>query len=98
MRQHYVYILTNNSNNVLYIGMTNNLQRRIMEHKLRINTHSFSNRYNVTKLVYYEVVSDRYSAKVRERQLKKWLRKWKDALISEANPEWEDLSKKITNK
>jgi len=95
MYQHYVYILTNNSNNVLYIGMTNNIQRRILEHRERINVNSFSNRYNVTKLVYYETTPDRYSAKIREKQIKKWLRKWKVVLITSVNPNWNDLTDDI---
>jgi len=70
----YVYILTNKSNKVLYVGITNNLSRRIYEHKHKL-VEGFTNKYNVNKLVYYEIFKDAYSAISREKHLKGWLRK-----------------------
>ena len=90
-RQYYVYILTNRTNNVLYIGMTNNLERRVFEHKNKL-VEGFTKRYNLTKLVYYEATGDVESAIGREKQLKNWHREWKRNLVSEANPRWQDLS------
>jgi len=91
-RQYYVYIITNKSNKVLYIGVTNDLVRRAFEHKNKI-LEGFTKRYNLTKLVYYEVTNDIESAIRREKQLKNWHRDWKINLIARFNPEWEDLSK-----
>ncbi len=90
-KQYYVYILANVTNTVLYIGMTSNLERRIYEHKNKL-ADGFSEKYNVVKLVFFEVTDDPYSAVTRERQLKNWRREWKENLISESNPEWKDLS------
>ena len=89
-----VYILTNKYNNVLYTGVTRNLQRRIAEHKLRINK-GFSAKYNTEKLVYYEWFERLDMAIWREKQLKKWHRDWKEKLISSFNPEWKDLAEDI---
>ena len=93
MKQHnyYVYMATNKINSVLYTGMTNNLVRRITEHKLKL-IPGFTKRYNVTKLVYYEHCFDVNAAIAREKQIKGWTRKRKNALIEEENPEWVDLS------
>ncbi len=91
MRQYYVYILTNQNNNVLYIGVTNNLVRRIYEHKNKF-VEGFSKRYKVTKLVYYETSKSIESAIEREKQLKNWHRDWKVNLVNQFNPEWKDLS------
>lgn len=91
MRNYFVYILSNINNTVLYIGMTNNLARRIYEHKSHILPRSFTSRYRVTKLVYYAVFDDPYNALLIESRLKKWNRKWKEDLINESNPEWEEL-------
>jgi putative endonuclease len=90
-KQYYVYILTNKSNKVLYIGVTNNLERRVFEHKNKL-VKGFTERYNLTKLVYYEVTNDIHSALEREKQLKNWHRDWKMNLISSFNPAWRDLS------
>jgi len=90
-KQYYVYILANVTNKVLYIGMTSNLEKRIYEHKNKA-VDGFSEKYNVVKLVYFEMTTDAYSAVTRERQLKNWHRGWKDNLINESNPEWNDLS------
>lgn len=89
-KQYYVYILTNKSNTVLYIGVTNNLVRRVYEHKTKL-VEGFTQKYNVHKLVYYEIFEEIQSAITREKQLKKWKRKWKNELIERANPLWKDL-------
>ena len=92
---YYTYILTNYSNNVLYIGTTNNLTRRFIEHKQHINVKSFSAQYNLGKLVHFECFSSMKDAIAREKQLKNWHRSWKENLIKEHNPQWDDLSPKI---
>ena len=89
-KQYYIYILTNKSNRVLYIGMTNNLERRMFEHKNKL-IDGFSKRYNLSKLVYYEATEDVNSAIKREKQLKNWHRDWKINLINNFNPDWENL-------
>lgn len=86
----FVYILTNKKNGVLYIGMTNSLLRRIQQHKSK-EIEGFSKRYNLTKLVYYEIIDDVRSAIVREKQMQAWKRQWKIELIEKENPEWRDL-------
>ena len=90
MNQYFVYILTNKSNKVLYIGVTNNLERRIFEHKNKM-VNGFTKKYNLTKLVHFEETSDIQSAIEREKQLKNWHRDWKMKLITDFNPEWRDL-------
>jgi len=92
--QYYVYIMTNSKKNVLYIGMTNNLKRRIWEHKQGI-IDGFSQQYKTNILVYYELTDDVKSAIMREKQLKKWKRLWKNELIASANPDWLDLSENL---
>ena len=92
--QGIVYILTNKNKTTLYTGVTRNLQRRIAEHKLHINK-GFSDRYNTENLVYYEIYNRLDEAIHREKQLKKWHREWKEALINEFNPEWKDLTRDI---
>lgn len=94
MENYYIYILTNNSNNVLYIGFTNDLKRRIYEHKNKV-FEGFTNKYNVSKLVYYEITSDVKAAIQREKNLKKWNRQWKFELIKKSNPSFKDLSLEI---
>ena len=89
--QGIVYILTNKNKTTLYTGVTRDLQRRIAEHKLHINA-GFSDRYNLELLVYYEIYERLDVAIHREKQLKKWHREWKEALINEFNPEWKDLT------
>jgi len=88
--QYYIYILTSKRNSVLYIGVTSNLIKRIYEHKNNI-IEGFSKKYRIHKLVYYEIINDIESAIRREKQLKKWNRKWKLELIEKNNPEWKDL-------
>jgi len=90
-KQYYVYILTNKTNKVLYIGVTNNLVRRMLEHKNKL-VDGFSKRYNLDKLVYYEITNDIHSALEREKQLKNWHREWKINLINGFNPAWTDLN------
>jgi len=91
---YFVYMLTNTHNTTLYIGMTNDLRRRLYEHENKL-VSSFSRQYNLHKLVYYECTTDVYSAIAREKQLKGWTRAKKNALIEKENPEWLDLSKKL---
>lgn len=88
--QYYVYILTNWNNKVMYIGMTNNLERRIYEHKHKL-VDGFTKKYNVDKLVYYEMTTDVLSAIAREKELKKWRREKKDQLVIQSNPEMKDM-------
>jgi putative endonuclease len=92
--QYYVYIVTNRDNAVLYTGETDDLKRRVFEHKQRF-VKSFSKRYNADKLVYYEVADDRLSAVAREKQIKGWLRAKKIKMIESFNPEWKDLYEEI---
>ncbi len=89
---YYVYILTNYSNEVLYIGITNNLERRIYEHKHKL-IEGFTSKYNVNKLVYFEAFNHADEAITREKQLKKWAREKKISLIKTVNSEFKDLSK-----
>ena len=88
---YYVYILTTQNNKVMYIGVTNNLERRLYEHKNKM-VDGFTKKYNVHKLVYFEHTTDVYSAIEREKQLKKWRREKKNALVETLNPGWKDLS------
>jgi putative endonuclease len=90
-KQYYVYIMTNRHNTVLYVGVTNNLKRRIHQHKTK-GISSFTKKYNVDKLVYYETCEDVKAAIAREKQLKGGSRKKKIDLIENCNPEWQDLS------
>ena len=90
MRQYYVYIMSNWSQ-VLYVGVTNDLTRRVYEHKTKL-VSGFTAKYNVTLLVYYEVAEDVLAAIAREKQIRGWLRAKKIALIESMNPDWRDLS------
>jgi len=96
MNQYYVYILASKKNGTLYIGVTNNLVRRIYEHKEGL-IEGFTKKYNVKILVYYEVHKSIYEALRREKAMKKWLRKWKIELIEKINPEWKDLYYEIVS-
>jgi putative endonuclease len=91
---YYIYILASKKNGTLYIGVTNDLVRRIWEHKNHVII-GFTQRYNVHMLVYYESVENAEAAITREKQLKTWKRYWKIKLIEEKNPEWNDLYKDI---
>ena len=86
----YVYLLTSKRNTVLYTGVTNNLKRRVWEHKNKI-FKGFTYDYNVEKLVYYEVFTDIRDAIAREKQIKGWKRFKKNALVEKGNPGWKDL-------
>ena len=90
MKQYYVYILASKKNGTLYIGVTNNLSKRVYEHKNNF-VEGFTKKYNVHTLVYYEAVENVMSAITREKQMKKWRRQWKIELIEKKNPDWEDL-------
>ncbi len=94
-RDYFVYILTNNSNDVLYVGVTNNLGRRLVEHKQHL-VEGFTDEYNVTKLVYYERSGSVTDAIAREKQLKGWTRKKKFQLINSVNSELKDLSEEYS--
>ena len=95
--QYYVYILTNEHNTVLYTGITNDLMRRVYEHKNHLDKGSFTAQYNIEKLVYFEVTSNVKAAIEREKQIKGWNRKRKNKLIESKNPNWDDLYHVILN-
>ncbi|MBE7079850.1 MAG: GIY-YIG nuclease family protein [Clostridiales bacterium] len=88
---YYVYIMTNKTQTVLYTGVTNDLTRRVYEHKNHLDKNSFTARYKICKLVYYESTTDIKNAIIREKQIKNLLRKKKEDLINSLNPEWNDL-------
>ena len=90
----YVYILTNKHRTVFYTGVTNNLFRRIIERKIKIN-EGFTNDYNVNRLVHYELFFNIKDAIAREKQLKKWRRLWKMNLIEKNNANWDDLTESL---
>ena len=92
---YYVYILTNATNVAIYTGVTKDLVRRVYEHKHHLDPNSFTAKYHITKLVYFESTSDVRSAIEREKQIKSWSRKRKNALVNETNPSWEDLYPKL---
>jgi putative endonuclease len=89
---YHVYILASKRNGTLYIGVTNDLERRVYEHKKNL-IEGFTKKYNIHNLVYYEDVNDIHSALQREKQLKRWSRQWKIELIERFNPEWNDLAR-----
>tara|TARA_R110002051_G_scaffold262471_1_gene322345 strand:- start:254 stop:541 length:288 start_codon:yes stop_codon:yes gene_type:complete len=91
MKPGFIYILTNKNNTTLYIGVTADLEQRIKQHKSKINKKSFTARYNLSKLVYYEAFQMIGDAIAREKQLKGGSRAQKIALIESINPEWEEL-------
>ena len=90
----YVYILASRRNGVLYVGVTNDLARRMTEHKSRL-VPGFTRKYNVDKLVYCEEYASILEARSRERVIKRWRRDWKIALIKKDNPQWRDLSDRL---
>jgi putative endonuclease len=96
VRQFWIYILASASR-VLYVGLTNDLEKRLFEHRTGI-TKGFADRYNCKRLVYYEVTEDPIAAITREKQIKGWLRTKKIALIETMNPEWKDLSEEWSQK
>lgn len=94
MKQFYVYILASKRNGTLYTGVTSNLTQRVWQHKNDM-VEGFTRKYNVKKLVYYEVHDNAESAITREKRIKKWKRNWKLRLIEEKNPQWKDLYDEI---
>ena len=93
-KQYYVYIVTNKPRGSLYIGITSELQKRTWEHKSKA-VKSFTQKYNLDKIVHYEIFDDPENAIRREKRLKKWNRDWKLDLIEKANPDWKDLYEEI---
>ena len=89
-KQYYIYILTNKNNTVLYVGVTNSLIRRVYEHKNKL-CDGFTKKYNINKLVYYEICDDSLCAIAREKQIKAGSRKKKESLIESMNVEWDDI-------
>lgn len=87
-------MITNRNNNVLYIGETNDLKRRVFEHREKL-VEGFSSKYNCSKLVWYEQTNNIGSAILREKQMKKWKREYNNNIINEMNPEWNDLYETI---
>ena len=92
---YYVYMLTNAHKNVIYTGITNNLVRRVYEHKHHLDKGSYTDQYNLEYLVYFETTSDVKAAIEREKKIKGWSRKRKDKLIATKNPDWNDLWESI---
>ncbi|MBU0636931.1 MAG: GIY-YIG nuclease family protein [Patescibacteria group bacterium] len=88
---YYIYIGTNKTNKTLYIGVTNNLLNRDIQHKTKLNNNSFTAKYNINKIVYYEIYADIREAIAREKQIKGGSRKKKIKLINSINPMWDDL-------
>ena len=93
--QAYIYFMSNRYNKVLYVGITSNLIKRVWEHKNKV-VDGFTKRYNLYKLVYYEIYDDIETAINREKQIKSWSRKKKAELINALNPSWDDLYEKLS--
>ena len=96
IHQYYLYILTNKKNGTLYIGVTNDLERRIFEHKNKL-FEGFTKKYGLTKLVYFETYQYVNDAIIREKNMKKWKRQWKINLFEEDNFDWTDLARDWNN-
>jgi putative endonuclease len=92
---YYVYLLSSGKHGTLYLGMTRDLVRRVYQHKTKA-TPGFTSRYGVTRLVWFETYDDPTTAITREKEIKKWRRDWKVALIENENPDWDDLHNSIT--
>ncbi|MEP5612489.1 MAG: GIY-YIG nuclease family protein [Cyclobacteriaceae bacterium] len=92
-KEYHVYILTNYSRTVLYTGITNDIERRVFEHKQKLDPKAFTTKYKVDLLVWFETHNDVNQAIRREKLIKKWRREWKEDLINKENHEWTDLSK-----
>ncbi|HSA07045.1 MAG TPA: GIY-YIG nuclease family protein [Candidatus Gastranaerophilales bacterium] len=95
-KQYYIYMMTNYKETTLYTGVTNSLERRVYEHKNKL-LKSFSSKYNLNKLVYYEIYNDIEQAIIREKQIKSWSRKRKNELVNNLNENWDDLSERWTD-
>ncbi len=95
IRNYYVYILTNINNSVLYTGVTSDIHKRLYQHKQAESKKSFTGKYNVKKLVYFELHHNVEEAIKREKNIKKWNRAWKEELIEKNNPGWLDLYNEI---
>ena len=93
--EYYVYMMTNSHKNLLYTGITNDLVRRVYEHKYHLDKGSFTDKYNIEYLIYFESTSDVTAAIEREKQIKGWNRKRKEKLIASKNPTWDDLYRQI---
>ena len=93
--EYYVYILANATNTAIYVGVTKDLARRIYEHKNKLDEGSFTAKYDIHKLVYYESTCDVHAAIEREKQIKGWNRARKNKLVTARNPKWEDLYQSI---
>jgi putative endonuclease len=93
---YYVYILASRNGGATYVGITNDLIRRVYEHRIKA-VPGFTSKYNITRLVWFEVYDDPISAISREKELKKWKRSWKVQLIEAQNPQWNDLYESICN-
>jgi putative endonuclease len=91
---YFVYLLTNWNDKVMYVGMTNDLARRVHEHRTKA-APGFTAKYNVHKLVYFEDTSDVHAALAREKEIKKWRREKKNALVNQTNPQWCDLARDL---
>ncbi|MGC2779481.1 MAG: GIY-YIG nuclease family protein [Bradyrhizobium sp.] len=91
---YYVYILASRKDGAIYVGVTNDLVRRVFEHRQKA-VPGFTSKYNITRLVWFEAYDDPVSAITREKELKKWKRAWKVALVETDNPEWNDLYESI---
>ncbi len=90
LKKGYVYLLANQTNSVLYVGVTSNLKKRVYEYQHRL-VDGFTKKYNVDKLVYYEIFDSIENAILREKQIKGWIRKRKNELIESNNPRWNEL-------
>ncbi len=93
-KSYYVYLLTNWTNKVMYVGVTNDLTRRLYEHKHKI-VDGFTSKYHLNKLVYFEETQDICAAIAREKEIKKWRREKKDNLVKQINPGWRDLGEEL---
>ena len=93
--QYYVYMLANATNVAIYTGVTNDLVRRVYEHKHNADPKSYTAKYGIHKLVYFEITTDVHSAIAREKQIKSWRRRKKNELVEAMNPQWQDLYQKI---
>jgi putative endonuclease len=91
---YYVYILASRKDGAIYVGVTNDIVRRVYEHRINA-VPGFTSKYNITQLVWFEIYDDPTNAITREKELKKWKRAWKVNLIEEQNPEWKDLYESI---